>query len=65
VPIPDPPLQRARQRIVLQGEIPNPIAPPPGCRFQTRCPLVQDVCRREAPPFEEKAPGHWAACFFR
>jgi oligopeptide/dipeptide ABC transporter ATP-binding protein len=65
VPIPDPPLQRLRQRIVLQGEIPNPIAPPTGCRFQTRCPLVQDVCRREAPPLEEKAPGHWAACFFR
>jgi oligopeptide/dipeptide ABC transporter ATP-binding protein len=65
VPIPDPPIQRARQRIVLQGEIPNPIDPPPGCRFSTRCPLVQDVCRRETPPFEEKAPGHWAACFFR
>ena len=65
VPIPDPPLQRARQRIVLQGEIPNPIDPPPGCRFQTRCPLVQDICRRETPPLEEKAPGHWAACFVR
>jgi len=65
VPIPDPPLQRSRQRIVLQGEIPNPIDPPTGCRFQTRCPLVQDVCRREAPPLEEKSPGHWAACFFR
>ena len=65
VPIPDPPLQRSRQRIVLQGEIPNPIDPPPGCRFQTRCPLVQDICRRETPPLEEKAPGHWAACFFR
>ncbi len=65
VPIPDPPLQRARRRIVLQGEIPNPIEPPTGCRFQTRCPLVQDVCRRQAPPLEEKAPGHWAACFFR
>ena len=49
VPIPDPPIQRARQRIVLQGEIPNPIEPPPGCRFQTRCPLVQDVCRSETP----------------
>ena len=65
VPIPDPPLQRARQRIVLQGEIPNPIDPPPGCRFQTRCPLVQEICRRETPPLEEKAPGHWAACFVR
>ena len=65
VPIPDPPLQRARQRIVLQGEIPNPIDPPPGCRFHTRCPLVQDICRRQPPPLEEKAPGHWAACFMR
>ncbi|WP_227462319.1 ABC transporter ATP-binding protein [Desertimonas flava] len=65
VPIPDPPIQRARQRIVLQGEIPNPIDPPPGCRFQTRCPLVQDVCRHETPPFVEKAPGHWAACHVR
>jgi peptide/nickel transport system ATP-binding protein len=65
VPIPDPPLQRSRRRIVLQGEIPNPITPPSGCRFQTRCPLVQDICRHESPPLEEKAPGHWAACHFR
>jgi len=63
VPIPDPPLQRARRRIVLQGEIPNPVNPPPGCRFQTRCPLVEDRCRVENPPLEEKKPGHWAACF--
>ena len=65
VPIPDPPVQRARQRIVLQGEIPNPVDPPPGCRFQTRCPLVEPRCRVETPPLEEKAPGHWAACFVR
>jgi oligopeptide/dipeptide ABC transporter ATP-binding protein len=65
VPIPDPPLQRARQRIVLQGEIPNPIDPPSGCRFASRCPLVEDRCRRETPPLEEKSPGHWAACFVR
>ena len=65
VPIPDPPLQRARRRIVLHGEIPNPVNPPTGCRFQTRCPLVQDRCRVESPPLEQKAPGHWAACFFR
>ncbi len=65
VPIPDPPLQRARRRIVLQGEIPNPVNPPPGCRFQTRCPLVQQRCRVENPPLEEKNPGHWAACFVR
>jgi oligopeptide/dipeptide ABC transporter ATP-binding protein len=65
VPIPDPPLQRARRRIVLQGEIPNPVNPPAGCRFQTRCPLVEARCRVETPPLEEKAPGHWAACFVR
>jgi len=65
VPIPDPPLQRARRRIVLQGEIPNPVNPPAGCRFQTRCPLVEARCRVENPPLEEKQPGHWAACFVR
>lgn len=65
VPIPDPPLQRARQRIVLSGEIPNPIDPEPGCRFASRCPLVEERCRVETPPFVEKRPGHWAACFLR
>ncbi len=65
VPIPDPPLQKARQRIVLTGEVPNPIDPPPGCRFQGRCPLVHDRCRVETPPLEEKSPGHWAACHAR
>jgi peptide/nickel transport system ATP-binding protein len=65
VPIPDPPVQRQRRRIVLSGEIPNPISPPPGCRFQTRCPLVEERCRHEIPPLEEKAPGHVAACFVR
>ena len=65
VPIPDPPVQRQRRRIVLEGEIPNPITPPAGCRFQTRCPLVEERCRHEVPPLEEKAPGHFAACFVR
>lgn len=65
VPIPDPPVQRARRRIVLQGEIPNPVNPPSGCRFQTRCPLVEEQCRQAPPPLEEKTPGHWAACFVR
>jgi oligopeptide/dipeptide ABC transporter ATP-binding protein len=66
VPIPDPPLQRARRRIVLAGEIPNPISPPIGCRFNTRCPLVEERCRREpGPPFEERTRGHRAACWVR
>ncbi|HET7654925.1 MAG TPA: ABC transporter ATP-binding protein [Acidimicrobiales bacterium] len=67
VPIPDPPLQRARRRIVLGGEIPNPINPPAGCRFNTRCPLVEERCRVDAPPFAERADteGHRAACWVR
>ena len=64
VPIPDPVQQRARRREILVGEIPNPIDPPPGCRFQTRCPIVTDRCKVEAPPLEEKSPGHYAACFY-
>jgi peptide/nickel transport system ATP-binding protein len=65
VPIPDPPAQRARRRIVLTGEVPNPVDPEPGCRFQSRCPLVHDRCRSATPPLEEKAPGHLVACFAR
>ncbi|TPW15495.1 MAG: peptide/nickel transport system ATP-binding protein [Acidimicrobiaceae bacterium] len=65
VPIPDPPLQRERRRIVLTGEIPNPVDPPPGCRFQTRCPLVHDRCHGETPKLEEKQPDHLVACFAR
>ncbi len=65
VPIPDPPAQRQRRRIVLTGEIPNPVDPPPGCRFQSRCPLVHDRCRNASPPLEEKAPGHLVAFFAR
>jgi oligopeptide/dipeptide ABC transporter ATP-binding protein len=64
VPIADPAIQRERRRILLTGEIPNPIDPPPGCRFQTRCSMATDRCRVEAPPLEEKAPGHLAACFY-
>jgi len=53
------------ERIVLSGDIPNPIFPPPGCRFHTRCPEVQDVCKKEEPPLEEKSGGRWCACHFR
>jgi len=63
VPVPDP--TRQKKRIVLQGDVPNPIRPPSGCHFHTRCPLKQDICTREAPPLLEKAPGHSVACHFR
>jgi peptide/nickel transport system ATP-binding protein len=64
VPIPDPDLQQGRQREVLTGEIPNPVTPPTGCRFHTRCPIAVDRCREEPPPpFEEKQTHHLAACW--
>lgn len=62
VPVPDPRASRARAPAVLQGELPSPLNPPPGCRFHTRCPHAASRCREAAPPFREYGPGHWAAC---
>jgi oligopeptide/dipeptide ABC transporter ATP-binding protein len=61
VPTTDP---RARQkRIILSGDVPNPIQPPSGCRFHPRCPHVFGSCAESEPPFKEVAPGHSVACF--
>jgi len=60
VPVPDPAAKR--QRIVLQGDVPNPIRPPAGCHFHPRCPHAMERCRSEAPLLREVAPGHLAAC---
>jgi len=65
VPVPDPLVERRRKRIVYQGEVPNPMNPPQGCRFQGRCPLVTSQCREAAPPLELKAEGHYSACWNR
>ncbi len=65
VPVPDPKIQKKRRRITYEGEVPNPLDPPPGCRFQARCPHVTDQCRQEDPPLTERAPGHLAACWNR
>jgi len=62
IPIPDPRENRARERIVVGGEPPNPIDPPPGCVFHTRCPRATEVCRTVVPPLTEYAGGHMAAC---
>ena len=62
VPIPDPDLCRARERIALEGEIPSPMNPPTGCRFHTRCPYATERCRQEIPQLKECAPGHFVAC---
>jgi len=62
IPIPDPDENRARERVVLSGEPPNPIDPPSGCRFHTRCPHATEICAQVEPPLAEYANGHVAAC---
>lgn len=61
IPIPDP--RRKKERIILQGDVPSPINAPSGCHFHPRCPIAEDRCRVDSPEFEEKKPGHRAACW--
>jgi oligopeptide transport system ATP-binding protein len=64
VPIPDP--KAKRRRLTLKGELPNPIRPPGGCRFHTRCPIRElPLCSHEAPELKEVGGGHWVACHLR
>lgn len=62
VPIPDPNVERTRERIEVKGELPSPINPPSGCVFRTRCPFATDVCAKERPIFQEHQKDHWVAC---
>jgi oligopeptide transport system ATP-binding protein len=62
VPVPDPDVERKRQRIILKGDVPSPANPPVGCNFNTRCPVAIDVCFKDEPVLEEITPGHWVAC---
>lgn len=64
IPVFDPKENRTRQRIILEGEIPNPLDPPKGCVFSTRCPYVKDVCIAQSPNLTELTPGHYVACHF-
>jgi oligopeptide transport system ATP-binding protein len=65
VPIPDPKIEKKRQRIILAGDLPSPINIPTGCRFHTRCPMAQQICREVEPAFEKKeGREHYAACHF-
>lgn len=65
IPIPDPKIEKNRQRIILSGDLPSPINIPAGCRFHTRCPMAQDICREVEPVYEAKeGHEHYAACHF-
>jgi peptide/nickel transport system ATP-binding protein len=65
VPLPDPVAQRRRRRIILQGDLPSPANPPAGCRFSSRCPIAETICREVSPQLRPMGPSHQAACHLR
>ena len=62
VPVPDPVVESARQRMILEGDVPSPVNPPSGCRFRTRCPIAVEMCSQSQPEFRQVTQGHWVAC---
>jgi oligopeptide transport system ATP-binding protein len=62
VPIPDPKIDRQRKRILLSGDVPSPLLPPPGCRFHTRCWMAKDICKESLPELRDVGHSHWVAC---
>ncbi|WP_010097703.1 ABC transporter ATP-binding protein [Ornithinibacillus scapharcae] len=62
IPIADPQVERSRERIILEGDVPSPINPPSGCPFRTRCPMAMEICSKAQPEFIEHKPDHWVAC---
>ncbi len=62
VPIPDPVIDRTRERIILKGDVPSPMNPPSGCPFHTRCPHAEEICKSQVPELKSTGPNHWTAC---
>ena len=62
VPIPDPRENRAREHVILEGDVPSPANPPDACRFHTRCPRATEICAEVEPELVDHGNGHWAAC---
>ncbi|MBC7465518.1 MAG: dipeptide ABC transporter ATP-binding protein [Bdellovibrio sp.] len=60
IPVPDP--KPRAERIILKGDVPSPMNPPPGCHFNPRCPIASEICREQVPPLDEKVATHWARC---
>lgn len=64
IPIPDPKLRHQREQIILEGDVPNPVNPPSGCAFHTRCPYATEKCAIQQPKMEEIEPGHFVSCHY-
>ncbi len=64
VPVPDPLIEETRQRVILEGDVPSPANPPPGCVFSTRCPIATERCSSEVPEWRSLGNEHWVACHF-
>jgi oligopeptide/dipeptide ABC transporter ATP-binding protein len=62
VPVPQPRLERKRERIILKGDVPSAAKPPSGCRFRTRCPIAFDRCAAEEPAWRKVTGDRWVAC---
>ena len=62
VPVPDPDIEESRERIILRGEVPSPLNPPPGCAFEPRCPMAIAQCSRVSPVLKKVGPNHEVAC---
>ena len=62
IPTADPDVEATRQRIKLEGEVPSPINPPPGCKFRARCRYAMDICATQSPVLQEVEPNHFVAC---